>query len=138
LVTVFDVPPSKIIKKTSEKLKEMPEIKAPEWMRFVKSGSDRERAPEQDDFWYTRCAALLRKVYVKSPVGVGDLKKEYGTRKHRGVKPEHRSETGGSIIRKALQQLEKAGLIEKKKEGRVMTNKGKSFLNRIAYEVSKQ
>ena len=138
MVTVFDISAGKLVRKTAEKLKEMPEVKPPDWLGFVKSGADRERAPEQEDFWYIRCAALLRKVYIKSPIGVGDLRKDYGTRKHRGVRPEKHKETGGAIIRRALQQLEKVGFVEKKKEGRRITSKGKSFLNKIAYEISKE
>ena len=134
--TVFDVPADKLIAKVKERLKEIPEVKAPEWLRFVKSGSHKERSPEQPDFWHIRCASLLRQVYLNGPIGVSEFRKHYGGRKRRGVARKRKGKASGSIIRKALQQLEKAGLVEKKKEGRVVTPKGRAFLDAAAREIA--
>jgi len=41
----------------------------------------------------------------------------------------------GSIQRKIFQQLEKAGLVQKTVKGRILTAKGISLLDKIAYEV---
>ena len=134
MVTVYDVPADKLIQKTAEKLKEM-DIEVPEWADFVKTGVSRERRPEQDDWWYIRCASILRKIYIYGPVGVSRLRTAYGGRKNRGHEPEHFYKGSGNIIRKALQELEKLGLVEKTPEGRVVTSKGRSFLDNIAKEV---
>ncbi|CAB3288673.1 30S ribosomal protein S19e [Methanocaldococcus lauensis] len=134
MVTVYDVPADKLIQKTAEKLKEM-DIEVPEWVPFVKTGVSRERRPEQDDWWYIRCASILRKIYIYGPVGVSRLRTAYGGRKNRGHEPEHFYKGSGNIIRKALQELEKLGLVEKRPEGRVITSKGRSFLDNIAKEV---
>ncbi len=134
MVTVYDVPADKLIQKTAEKLKEM-DIEVPEWADFVKTGVSRERRPEQDDWWYIRCASILRKIYIYGPVGVSRLRTAYGGRKNRGHEPEHFYKGSGNIIRKALQELEKLGLVEKTPEGRVVTPKGRSFLDNIAKEV---
>ena len=53
---------------------------------------------------------MLRKLYMNGPVGVSQLRKEYGGRKRRGVRPAHFAKAGGNIIRTILQQLEQAGL----------------------------
>ncbi|MCQ6253670.1 30S ribosomal protein S19e [Methanocaldococcus sp.] len=134
MVTVYDVPADKLIQKTAEKLKEM-DIEVPEWVPFVKTGVSRERRPEQEDWWYIRCASILRKIYIYGPVGVSRLRTAYGGRKNRGHEPEHFYKGSGNIIRKALQELEKLGLVEKRPEGRVITSKGRSFLDNIAKEV---
>jgi small subunit ribosomal protein S19e len=134
MVTVYDVPADKLIQKTAEKLKEM-DIGVPPWVDFVKTGVSRERRPDQDDWWYIRCASILRKIYVYGPVGVSRLRTAYGGRKNRGHEPEHFYKGSGNIIRKALQELEKLGLVEKTPEGRVVTPKGRSFLDNIAKEV---
>ncbi|AAB98687.1 TPA: 30S ribosomal protein S19e [Methanocaldococcus jannaschii] len=134
MVTVYDVPADKLIQKTAEKLKEM-NIGVPEWVDFVKTGVSRERRPDQDDWWYIRCASILRKIYIYGPVGVSRLRTAYGGRKNRGHEPEHFYKGSGNIIRKALQELEKLGLVEKTPEGRVVTPKGRSFLDNIAKEV---
>jgi small subunit ribosomal protein S19e len=46
---------------------------------------------------------------------------------------------GGSGIRKSLQQLESAGLIQMSKpKGRVMTPKGRKLLQEVAGDLSKE
>ncbi len=138
MATVYDVPPDMLIQRVAERLKEMEEIKPPEWAVFVKTGVHKERSPEQDDWWYVRAAAILRKVYINQPVGIERLRTAYGGRKNRGVKPEKFRKGSGSIIRKVLQQLESAGLVKKTDKGRVVTPQGKALLDRVAAEVKKE
>ena len=133
--TVFDIPPNILIEKVAERLKEMEEFKPPEWVRYVKTGVHKERSPEQIDWWYYRVAAVFRKVYTDGPVGIERLRTAYGGRKNRGSKPEKFMKGSGSIVRKALQQLEKAEFVEKTDEGRVVSAKGRSFLDRISAEI---
>ncbi|WP_297548921.1 30S ribosomal protein S19e [Thermococcus sp.] len=139
MATVYDVPGDLLVERVAEKLKEIEEIKPPEWAKFVKTGRHKERLPEQDDWWYYRVASILRKVYIDGPVGIERLRTWYGGRKNRGHAPEHFYKAGGSIIRKALQQLEQAGFVQKVPgEGRVITPKGQSFLDKIATELKKE
>lgn len=53
-------------------------LKAPEWVDLVKNGKFNELAPYDEDWYYTRCAATLRHIYFRSPVGVGALTKIFG------------------------------------------------------------
>ncbi|MEM4348499.1 MAG: 30S ribosomal protein S19e [Candidatus Anstonellaceae archaeon] len=135
MVTVYDVTPNKLIAKVAEKLKQM-NISAPPWIGMVKSGSHRQRLPQQKDFWYIRLASMLRNAYVHGTVGVSSLRSHYGGRKIRGVKPEKKRKAGGAIIRKGLQALEAAGLMVKKKVGRQISAAGKKLLDRAAKEVA--
>lgn len=80
----------------------------------------------------------MRKLYLKGPLGVDDLRLMYGGRKDRGVRPEHFYRGGGSIIRKILQQLEEAGLVEKTPMGRVLTPKGRGLLDKLAASIRKK
>ncbi|MDK2850030.1 MAG: small subunit ribosomal protein S19e [Candidatus Woesearchaeota archaeon] len=141
MVTLFDVDPQKLIKATAEKLKTLENIKEPEWAKFVKTGHSKERPPMEKDWWYTRAAAILRKVAIRGPIGVSKLRVLFGSKKNRGFKPEKFYKAAGNHIRKILQQLEKEGLIVQKKEGqhkgRIITPKGKSFLDKIATEIAK-
>jgi small subunit ribosomal protein S19e len=136
-----DVDPKKFIEVCKEELKKIEEIKPPEWANFVKTGMHKQFPPQQDDWWYIRTASILRRIYLDGPVGVQRLRTYYGGRKDRGHKPERFRKAGGSIIRKCLQQLEAAGLIEKskdtKRKGRVISEKGKKFLSNIIKEVKK-
>ncbi|MBS3817609.1 MAG: 30S ribosomal protein S19e [Candidatus Thermoplasmatota archaeon] len=135
MVTVYDVPPNKLIESVSEELKEMEEIQEPEWAMFVKTGVHKEKAPEQPDWWYKRVSAIFRSVYVEGPIGISRLKGKYGGKYRRGSKPNHVEKGSGSIIRKGLQQLESSGMIEKEDDGRKITPEGQSFLNDKAHEI---
>ena len=131
---INDLPQGQVIEKTAEALKKVEEIKPTEWAKFVKTGTSRERPPVNPDWWYVRAASILKKINKLGPVGVNKLKKKYGSKKNRGHKPGKRYDASGNIIRKILQQLEKAGLIEQtikgSHKGRILTNKGKSFLDK--------
>jgi len=135
MTTVYDVPADKLIEETKEKLKEM--LEAPEWAKFVKTGVHREKAPEEPDWWYRRVAALLRKIYIFGPIGVERLRTEYGGKKDRGSKRYKFRRGSGSVIRKALQQLEELGFLERTEDGRRVTPKGRSFLDSIANDIKK-
>lgn len=131
MVSVAEVQAEKLVKKLKDELKNFKEIKQPEWSKMVKSGTHKQRPPEQEDFWYTRAASILRRIYLNGPVGVQKLRTYYGGRKRRGHKPAHFYKASGAIIRKILQQLEKAGLVERVNKGRKISNKGRSLLDKL-------
>lgn len=140
MTTVYDVNPNSLIEKAAEALKKE-DVNPPEWSKFVKTGAGKQRAPIQDDWWYTRCAAVLRSVYTIGPIGVSRLRTKYGSRKDRGTRSEKFYKGSGSVLRKCLQQLENLGYISKvsysKKRGREITPKGRSFLDKIASNIKR-
>jgi small subunit ribosomal protein S19e len=134
MVTVYDVKAEPLIMEVAEELED--EFDAPEWSNFVKTGSDKERPPEQDNWFHIRSAAILRKIYTDGPLGVSRLRTIYGSRKKNGHGPEHQGKASGNVIRTALQKLEEAGYVETEEgEGRVITEKGQSFLDEKSEEV---
>jgi len=125
--------PAKLIEKVAAYLKENKVIEPPPWAMFVKTGVHKERPPQNPDWWYIRAAAIMRKLYLRGPLGVSRLRTMYGGRHRRGTKPPKFAKGSGAIIRKILQQLEEAGLAEKKnKKGRVLTKKGRELLEEAA------
>jgi len=137
MVTVYDVPSEKLIANVAQKLKDSGAVNPPEWAEFAKTGVHTEKAPIQADWWYTRAASVLRKVYVKGPIGTSKLAAEYGGFNDRGSKPNRAVKGSRSIIRRSLMQLESAGLVAKNKNnGRVVTPKGQAMLDSAAKEVS--
>ncbi len=135
MTTVYDVPADKLISRVAAELKEKPEITAPEWAAFAKTGAHKGMPPEDPDWWYTRAAAVLRRVYVDGPVGVERMRSVYGGSKNRGSKPNKTVKGSGSVLRKAVQQLEAAGFVTQQKAGRVVTPAGASFLDGVAYRI---
>ena len=139
LPTVYDIPSDDLIKRTTEYLREtITEVSPPLWSTLAKTSSHLVGPPQSPDYWYTRAASLLRKIYVEKLVGVDHLRKEYGGRTSRGTVGKHKRDGGGAVIRNILKQLEQAGLVETvDKKGRRLTEKGKSTLDTLAGEVLK-
>jgi small subunit ribosomal protein S19e len=140
LTTPYDVPASQFIEKLARYLREnVDEVQPPAWAAVAKTGSHVEKQSQNPNWWYTRTASILRKVYVHGPVGLERLRAYYGGRKDFGVKPEHAVKAGGSNIRKILQQLEAAGLIQtENSRGRKMSSKGRKLLQEVAEDVQKE
>ena len=138
MTTVYDVPADLLISAIAKDLSENKSINPPEWAKFVKTGVHKERRPEDMDWWYTRCASILRRVYIDGPVGLNSLRSYYGGKKDRGSEPEKFKKGSGSIIRTALHQLEDAGFIAKIKEGRIVTPEGKSFIDKASNVIKKE
>jgi small subunit ribosomal protein S19e len=86
-----------------------------------------------------RCASLLRKIYLHGPLGLSDLRSSYGGGVSIGYAPRRHRDSGGSAIRKSVQQLESGGLVTKHgNKGRILTSKGRSLLDKISMEVYKE
>jgi len=139
LPTPYDVPAPILISKLAKYLKDnIDAVAPPPWAPVVKTGSHAQRPPDNPDWWFTRCASLLRKIYIEGPVGVSQLRSDYGGRVDRGVKPEHVRKGGGAAVRKALQQLEAAALVKSLgNKGRVMTKEGRTLLDSLSTEIKK-
>ena len=136
MTTVYEVPARPFIEKLASKLKEDKKIQIPDWAVYVKTGLQTERPPSEEDWWYIRTAAILRKIYLNAPVGVTHLRSMFGGKADKGSKPYKAVLSSGSIIRTSLQQLEEAGLVSTEKgKGRIVTSKGKSLMDNTAHEV---
>jgi small subunit ribosomal protein S19e len=133
---ILDVKASELVKAASLQLKD--KIKKPAYIDYVKSGANTERPPDSPDFWYMRSASILRQVYVNGPIGVSRLRVRYGSRKDHSMHRRHHVDSGGSIIRDALQALETLKLVQRTKRGRIITPQGKSFLDKISSELAKR
>ncbi len=135
MTTVYDVPADHIIRRVAEELRKRKEITPPAWAAFAKTGVHKEMPPEDPDWWFTRAAAVLRRVYVDGPMGVERMRSFYGGNQNRGSKPNKFRKGSGSILRKSLQQLEAAGLIIHDKTGRRVSPVGMAFLDNLSQEV---
>ncbi len=134
--------PEPLIMAVADRLKTIEQIQPPVWASFVKTGVHKERPPAQEDWWFIRSAAILRKVAMQGPIGTSKLRVHFGGRKNRGHKPDAFRRGSGSVIRNALQQLEAAGLVKQVEthghKGRVVTPQGESLLDSCVIEVNKQ
>ncbi|MDV3244946.1 MAG: 30S ribosomal protein S19e [Nitrososphaerales archaeon] len=134
-MNVYDVPSDKLLDALAGQVKKLPGLEAPEWAQFVKTGSHAERPPHQPDWWFARAASIMRKLYLRGPIGVGDLKRGYGGSKAVAYFPKHHRDAGTSAIRKIIKQLELAELVAKTPKGRVLTPKGTAMLDKLSKEI---
>jgi len=136
MTTVYDVRADALIAKAAEDLKD--KVEAPVWSSYVKTSCAKEKAPQDENWWYTREASILRKIYVNGPIGISRLRDLYKSKKNKGVQPEKSKPAGGKITRLAVQQLEGLGFIKKAQanKGREITAKGRSYLDNLANQVA--
>jgi len=142
MTNIYDVDINKLIEAVAKELEKIPELNPPAWSKIVKTGRHKERAPQRGDWWHIRSAAVLRSIYKLGPIGTEKLRTKYGGKQRRGHKPARFAKGSGSIIRKVLQQLEKAELIKQTEKGvhkgRVITKKGQSLLDKTALSILKK
>jgi len=135
LAKVYDVPADILISKLAEVLKNE-DIQTPSWVPFVKTGSHADKPPQISEWWHTRCASILRKIYLNGPITVNDLRSKYGASKAVGYGRARHRYASGAIIRNVIHELEKLGYVEKiEKKGRVLTKHGTKKLDRLATEI---
>ncbi len=139
---LFDVNPRAFNRELARELKEKKLVTPPDWAPFAKTGSHRERVPQEKDWWYHRSASIMRMIAVRGPIGTNKLAVKYGGRKNRGVAPDQFREAGTGVIRKCMQQLEKSKLIKQvtiqNHKGRVLTKEGTLLMKGVATRVSKE
>ena len=135
MAKVYDVPADVLITRLSEILKNE-DIPAPEWSLFVKTGTHADKPPQNSDWWHTRCASILRKIYLRGPISVNELRSIYGGGRPVGYGAAHHKDASGAIIRNSVQGLEKLGYVTKiEKKGRILTKQGTQKLDKLATEI---
>lgn len=138
MAKVYDIPADILIDKLSNILKDEG-VSAPAWAAYVKTGSHKDKPPQKSNWWHTRCASILRKIYLRGPISIDDLRLKYGGGKAVGYGARNHRLAGGAIIRTAVHSLEKLGYVEKvEKKGRVVSKQGMQKLDRLATEILKE
>jgi small subunit ribosomal protein S19e len=133
--TVKDVAPAKFIAAFAAYLKKSGKVEVPAWTDLVKTGTHKELAPYDQDWFYVRTAAVARKIYIQGGIGVGKITKYFGGGKKLHTAT-HFVRGSGSVARAALKALHKLGFIEADKNGgRKITAAGQRDLDRIARSV---
>eukprot|EP00284_Hemiselmis_tepida_P013958 CAMPEP_0174918046 /NCGR_PEP_ID=MMETSP1355-20121228/2856_1 /TAXON_ID=464990 /ORGANISM="Hemiselmis tepida, Strain CCMP443" /LENGTH=148 /DNA_ID=CAMNT_0016163203 /DNA_START=17 /DNA_END=463 /DNA_ORIENTATION=+ len=137
-ITVKDVDSHQFVVQYAAHLKKQGKIQLPELVDLMKTGVSKELAPYNDDWFYVRCAALARRLYIRQGTGVGAFSKVFGDKKRRGTLPGHFTKSSRGIIRGCLKQLERIGVVEKMPKeagGRKITRQGQQDCDRIATEI---
>ncbi|PSN83145.1 hypothetical protein B9Q13_00040 [Candidatus Marsarchaeota G2 archaeon ECH_B_SAG-G16] len=134
---IYLVNHDKLISRLAQRLKsEFNELQPPSWVRFVKTSVGNLEPPSDPDWWYVRAASILRKLALKQSLSVKALSYQYGTRWRRGRRRERSVPGSAGLIRRILQALEEAKLVQKKANlGRTLSPQGKSLIESVAREL---
>mmetsp|Transcript_66965 Transcript_66965/g.134994 ORF Transcript_66965/g.134994 Transcript_66965/m.134994 type:complete len:160 (+) Transcript_66965:52-531(+) len=136
-ITVRDVAPADFIAAYALHLKNSDKFELPKWTDVVKTGTHKELAPYDPDWYYTRAAAIARKVYLQPGLGVGALQRKFGGSRNRGTRTFTFQKAAGGVIRSILKQLEEIKVVEiSEKGGRTISRVGQQDLDRIAGQVA--
>ncbi|MFH1324045.1 MAG: 30S ribosomal protein S19e [Nanoarchaeota archaeon] len=139
-MTMYDVDATELIEELAKELKKIESVKPPQWAIFVKTGVNKERPPVRENWWYVRAASILRKISMKGPIGVSKLRTLYGGKQSRGYASEKYKKGSGSIIRKIIQQLQKAELVKETQKGvhkgRIITPKGIKLMGNVSKKIA--
>ena len=143
-ITLKDVPADKFICAYAAHLKKTQKIQPIEGHEYLKTAFYKDMHPENPDWYYVRAAALARKLYLRPQIGVGRLRHLFGSVKRNGHRKNKHGKAAGKVIRHALIQLEKAGILSRYKddqgevyENRVVSREGQKELNEVAKNVFK-
>lgn len=117
-------------------MKRSGKLEIPNWVDTVKTGSYKELAPYDPDWYYVRAASIARHIYLRKHVGIGALAKLYGGASRRGNRPSHHANAATGVQRSVVQSLEKIGVLESAPDGgRRISVDGMRDLDRIATSV---
>lgn len=67
--SVKDVDQHEMVRQIASYLKKSDKVKVPDWADIVKTAKFKELAPIDPDWYYTRTAAIARRLYIRSPAG---------------------------------------------------------------------
>ena len=76
MTTAYDVPASDLIMHLAKKFEKEETIKMPEQNKYAKTGVAAENLPDNGNWWYIRCASILRKIYTHNGIGISELREE--------------------------------------------------------------
>merc|ERR1711916_16348 len=76
--TMRDVSANKWVRAMAAHLKQSGKLFVPNCTELMKQSHGNQRAPENKDWFFYRCAAVLRRIYVRPGTGYGGMGKASG------------------------------------------------------------
>ena len=140
-ITLKDVPAEAFIKAYAAHLKKTQKVTPLDGHEHLKTACYKDMQPQCSDWYYTRAAAIARKVFLRPDIGVGRLKHLFGSVRRNGHCSNSHGRASGKIIRHAMIQLEKAGVITRVPSvdseivKRRISKEGQKEINEVAKNV---
>lgn len=132
---IYDVRPIKFNEALKAYLKSSKKIVLPENYDIMKTGEGRELAPYDDDWYFTRVAAIVRQIAKNGGVTSESIAERYGCRKNRGCRPSRFAPAYKEIGDSVLENLRNMGWINPTNSGNMLTEQGVTVVREIIEKV---
>ena len=117
MIDIFTVKPDVFNQALADHLKNTSKVVLPKNVDIIKTCHGKQRTPSDRDWYYKRAASIVRRMVLAmnsgSRVGVRKLSSRYGCAKNRGSRPSKHVDGSKGIIRRIIQDLEKADWVVK-------------------------
>ncbi|XP_037955813.1 40S ribosomal protein S19-like [Teleopsis dalmanni] len=117
-------------------LKKSKKLKMPADAILFKAGKCKKLIPINADWFYLRCASILRRMYKRGPIGIGKLREMYGGRRRRAFRPRYFSIVADGLLIVVLKALSQAKMIKFVPGGRTLTYRAQRKIYRLAQIIA--
>ncbi|AFM99424.1 ribosomal protein S19 [Encephalitozoon hellem] len=131
---IYEVRPEKFNEALKSYLKSTNMVVPLQDYDIMKTGTGKEQAPIEDDWYFTRMASIVRQISIKGAVTPEFLAKRYGTRKNRGCRPSKYVNAFPEIGISVLENLKNMGWINEHSKD-MLTEKGRTVVKEIIEKV---
>lgn len=136
--SAYRVKATPLIEAIKETLKTNGDIKLPKDCDIIKTSHGKQHAPE-DQFWFhTRMASIVRTAMCKGGVSLKGMQRKYSCRKNAGVRPTRYAKGSDFVNESAVEQLVKIGWFDFSNKKDVLTSKAKDVLGEIVEKVGQE
>lgn len=135
---VYRVKAAPLIEAIKETLKNNNEVQQPKDHDMIKTSHGKQFSPEDQYWFYTRMASIVRVAMCKGTVSLKGLARKYSCRKNAGVRPSRYAKGSEFVIESAIEQLIKIGWFNFANKKDILTEKAKDVLGEIMEKVSQE
>lgn len=135
---VYRVKAVPLVAAIKETLKNISSIELPKDHDLIKTSHGKQYSPEDQYWFYTRMASIVRAAMRKGSVSLKGLTRKYACRKNVGVRPSRYSIGSEFVIQSAIEQLVKIGWFSFDNKKDVLTKSAKEILSEILEKVSNE
>lgn len=135
---VYRVKANALIEAIKDTLKNKTEIVQPKDNDLIKTSHGKQFSPEDQYWFFTRMASIVRTAMCKGTVSLKGLERKYACRKNVGVKPSRYAKGSDFVIESAIEQLIKINWFDFSNKKDILTPLAKEVLGEIMEKVSNE
>lgn len=135
LEEIYEVRPERFNAALKSYFKSCNRVALPQDYDIIKTGEGRELAPNDDDWYYMRMAAVVRQIAKNGAVTSEFLASRYGCVKNRGCRPSKYVPAYREIGDSVLENLKNMGWVDLSNTKDMLTEQGRTVVREIIEKV---